>query len=67
MLLDHDVEAGEPLVLVVGVHDGLLNQSVQFIVAPSGHVPQPTEMARRGDWGREHLHGRWRVRKDWRR
>jgi hypothetical protein len=28
-----------------------------------GDVPQPTEMARRGDWGHQHLHGRWRVRR----
>lgn len=63
MLLDHNVEAGELLVLVVGVHNGLLNQSVQFSVAPSGHVPQPTEMARRAGMGHEHLHGRWRVRR----
>jgi hypothetical protein len=38
MLLDHDVEAGELLVLVVGVHNSLLNQGVQFSVAASSHV-----------------------------
>jgi hypothetical protein len=38
MLLDHDVEAGELLVLVVGVHNGLLSQGVQFSVAASSHI-----------------------------
>jgi hypothetical protein len=46
MLLDHDVETGKLLVLVVGVHDGLLDQSIQFSVTPPCHVTQPTEMAR---------------------
>lgn len=59
MFLDRDTKAEELLVLVVGIHNGLLNQSVQLSVAPSGHVRQPTEMARRGDKGREHRHMRW--------
>lgn len=59
MLLDHDVKTGELLILVVGVHGGLLHQSVQLSSAQSCHVPQPTETVRPGTVGMTNLYGRW--------
>lgn len=44
MLLDHGVETGELLVLVVGVYGSLLDQSIQVSIAWFCHVRQPTEM-----------------------
>jgi len=45
MLLNHDVETGELLVLVVSVDGGLLDQSVQLSVAQFCHGLKLTEVA----------------------
>src|SRR2546429_311795 len=48
MLLNHDVETGELLVLVVGVDGGLRDQSVQLSVAQFRHGLKPTEVVQSG-------------------